>query len=140
MIRDAVVTAIGSSAGDAEHVSGVLESVSKALSGGGHGRVVFWLALEGLLTKRADETLRFDNVAKATHMLREAKLGKRSPSLDDTKRIVALASLVLLAESVLGPHILRETGLGSGPAVERDFRAWFSRLILRELEGGSPPT
>src|SRR3954447_4392152 len=45
-----LVAAIASSAGGAEQIDGMLDSVFHALETQGHGRVVFWLALEGMLT------------------------------------------------------------------------------------------
>jgi AcrR family transcriptional regulator len=132
-----VVRALTSSAGGREEVSGMLDSVFQALEAHGHGRVVFWLALEGLLGKR--EELRLHDMGVATHALRTRARhpsGRRAPPLEDTLHVVVLCTLSLLAESVLGKHVLRDAGLGDDRAARVRFRDWLARLLADHLENG----
>ncbi len=129
-----LVRAIAASSGGAEEVTGILESVFHALEAHGHGRVVFWLALEGILMKR--EELRLHEMGLAVHAIRGKKRKGRAAPIEDTLHVVALAALALLAESVLGKHILRDAGLGDDRASRARFRAWLARLLADHLEHG----
>ena len=129
-----LVRAIASSSGGAEEVAGILDSVFHALEAHGHARVVFWLALEGLLMGR--EELRLHDMGLAVHALRSGSARAGTPPLEDTLNVVALASLSLLAESVVGRSILRDAGLGEDRAARARFRAWLARLLADHLEHG----
>jgi AcrR family transcriptional regulator len=129
-----MVRALAASQGGVEEATGMLDSVFHALETHGHGRVVFWLALEGLLEKR--EQLRLHDIGLAVHAVRARKRRARTPPLEDTLHVVALTSLALLAESVLGKSILRDAGLGDDRATRARFRAWLARLLADHLENG----
>lgn len=133
-IHQDLVRAIAASAGGAEQVGEMLDSVFHALERQGHGRVVFWLALEGILNKR--DELRLHDVGQAVHALRGKKRRGRTPPLEDTLHVVALAALALLAESVVGKAILRDAGLGDDQAARARFHAWLARLLADHLEHG----
>ncbi len=133
-IHEDVVRAVLASSGGAAEVTGMLDSVMDALETRGHGRVVFWLALEGLLTK--NEQLRLHDVGLATHALRRKKRKGHVPPIEDTLHVVALSSLALLAESVVGKAILRDAGLGDDRAARARFRAWLAALLADHLERG----
>lgn len=129
-----LVRALAASAGSAEEVGELLDAVFQALEAHGHGRVVFWLALEGLLAKR--EQLRLHDLGLAVHALRSKKRKGKVPPIEDTLNVVVLCSLALLAESVLGKSILRDAGLGDDRAARARFRAWLARLLADHLEHG----
>ena len=129
-----LVRALSSSTGGPQEVTDLLDSVFQALEAHGHGRVVFWLALEGLLMKR--EELRLHDMGLAVQAIRSKKRKARTPPLEDTLNVVALASLALLAESVLGKSILRDAGLGEDRVARARFRAWLARLLADHLEHG----
>jgi AcrR family transcriptional regulator len=129
-----LVSAIASSAGGAEQIGGMLDSVFHALEAQGHGRVVFWLALEGMLTDH--DQLRLHDVGLATHALRTRKRGASVPPVEDTLNVVVLAAFALLAESVLGKSILRDAGLGADRAASARFRTWLARLLADHLQSG----
>ena len=129
-----LVRALAESDGGADEATGLLDSVFHALETHGHGRVVFWLALEGLMEKRAE--LRLHDVGLAVHAIRSRKRKARTPPIEDTLHVVALASLALLAESVLGKAILGDAGLGDDRAARARFRAWLGRLLADHLEHG----
>jgi AcrR family transcriptional regulator len=133
-IHEDLVRAIASSAGGAEQIGAMLDSVAHALEAHGHGRAVFWLALEGLMKKR--DELRLHDVGIAAHALRGKLRKTRAPPLDDTLYVVALAALALLAESVLGKAILRDAGLGEDRAARARFRTWLAELLADHLEHG----
>ena len=134
VIHADLVRALAGSEGGAAEAEGLLDSVFHALETHGHGRVVFWLALEGLLEKRAE--LRLHDVGLAVQAVRTRKRKGRAPPLEDTLNVVALAALALLAESVLGKSILRDAGLGDDRAARARFRAWLGRLLADHLEQG----
>jgi AcrR family transcriptional regulator len=133
-IHEDLVRAIASSAGGAGEVGEMLESVSRALEGHGHGRAVFWLALEGLMKKH--DQLRLHQVGLATHALRGKVRKGKTPPREDTLNVVVLASLALLAEAVLGKQVLRDAGLGEDKAARLRFRAWLAALLADHLEHG----
>lgn len=125
-----VVSAIEGSAGGAEPLGAVLESVYAALLAHGHGRSVFWLALEGLLDK--GDQLHMRDIGLAVHALR-GRRSKRQAPLADTQHVVALAALALLAQAVMGEKILHDVGLGSDAAAGARFRVWLARLLNQHL-------
>ncbi|HEY4122632.1 MAG TPA: TetR/AcrR family transcriptional regulator [Byssovorax sp.] len=129
-----VVHATATSEGGVEHFGAMLESVSNALEREGHGRVYFWLALEGVLGAHEGPHMRA--LGDAAHALRKRHRGADVPPIDDTRHVLALASLVLLAESVVGPRLLADLGLGEGPEPSKKFRAWLAKLLVDHLEHG----
>jgi AcrR family transcriptional regulator len=133
-IHEDLVRALASSAGGADDIGKILESVFRALEGSGHGRVVFWLALENVL-RRHDE-LRLREVSLATHELRARKRSGKVPPLEDTTHVIVLATFALLAESVIGTKILRDAGLGEDRAAGTRFRTWLAELLSNHLLNG----
>lgn len=133
-IHSDVVDAIARSAGGEGQLAGILHGVWRALTDRGHGRVVTWLALEGYALGGAAVHLR--DVAVAAHSLRKRKhAGGRTPSFEDTQHVVTLATLALIAQSVLGPEMLADVGLGDSLAAGAEFRAWLARLLTDHLDG-----
>jgi AcrR family transcriptional regulator len=152
-----LVRALASTAGSPEEVGVLLDAVFHALEAHGHGRVVFWLALEGLLDK-GDE-LRIHELGLAAHAIRtKRRKGRKTvavpvhnggsagsadsagsapkPPLEDTLHTVVLITLALLAESVVGKAILRDAGLGDDRTARARFRAFLARLVADHLESG----
>ena len=135
-IHREMVETIGGSPGGVEPIRGQLDAVAEALSRGGHGRVVLWLALEGQRFQPAG--VRLADVVDAAHALRAAKRcgDVDLPSREDTARTVVLAALALVASSVLGPTLLEQAGLAHDEAAEGEFRAWLARVLVTHLESG----
>ena len=134
-LRNDLVSAIEGSAGGAEQLGAVLDSVYSALSQHGHGRAVFWLALEGLLETGDQRHMR--DIALAVHALRERMSGaKRPASLEDSQHLVALCALVLMGQSVMGDKTLHDVGLGPSKAAGARFRSWLARLLSEHI--GAP--
>ena len=107
--------------------------MSRALTERGHGRVVTWLALEGY--DLGTGSVHFRDVAAAAHALgKKQRRGKGVPPLVDVQYTVVLATLTLLAESVLGRAILADAGLGEGDAARDGFGRWLARLLVDHLE------
>jgi AcrR family transcriptional regulator len=132
-----LVRAIAASAGGAGEVGAMLESVFRTLEAHGHGRVVFWMALEGALAH--DDELRLGDVALAAHELRARRRKGATPPIDDTRHVIALAAFALLAESVLGASILRDAGLGDDRAAGTRFRTWLAKVLADHLLRGPGP-
>ncbi|HVY49906.1 MAG TPA: TetR/AcrR family transcriptional regulator [Minicystis sp.] len=137
-IHDELVVAMASSAGGADEVGAMVESVAKAVRSNGHARCLFWLALEGQFDRRDDDG-RLRRLGLAVQELRTRRRKGRPAPLDDTLGVLALATLALLAEAVIGPHILGDLGLGEGEKAGARFRAWLARLLADHLEHGPRP-
>ena len=131
-IHAEIVEAIGRSGGAEGQVAALLDGVSHALTTRGHGRVVVWLALAG--TPIGGGEVQLTDVVSATHALRKARRAgaAKLPPLEDTAHTVVLAALALLAESVVGPAIFGDAGLG--PDAGARFRAWLARLLVAHLD------
>jgi AcrR family transcriptional regulator len=132
-IRADLVAAMASSAGGVEHLSDMIEAVAAAVRAHGHARAVFWLALEGQLR---DDRPRLLDLGVAAHELRTRKRRGRTAPVEDTLHVLALSTLALLAEAVVGPNILADLGLGGTPQAGARFRAWLARLLADHLEFG----
>lgn len=130
-IRSSVIAAIEASAGGEEQLSAVLDSVYESLVAAGHGRAVFWLALEGLLD--SSEQLHMRDIGLAVHALRGRIPKAPAAPIEDTQNMVALASFVLLAQAVMGDKILRDVGLASGASAGARFRGWLARLLIEHI-------
>jgi AcrR family transcriptional regulator len=136
-IRADLVTAMASVDVDgAGQVTAMLDSVARAVRAGGHARVVFWLALEGLLAHDDGEPPRLALIGQAAQALRTRGRKRGAAPVEDTLHTLALSTLVLLAEAVIGPAILRDLGLGATPRSSERFRAWLARLVTDHLEHG----
>jgi hypothetical protein len=96
---------------------------------------VFWLALEGLLAKDREQP-RLAAIGQAAQELRIRGRKGRAVPVEDTLHTLALSTLVLLAEAVIGPAILHDLGLGATTQSSARFRAWLARLIADHLEHG----
>jgi AcrR family transcriptional regulator len=134
-ISDDLVKALAGSGGEPEEVGALLDSVAKAVHAHGHARALFWLALEGMFTKR-DEDQRLYKIGLAAQQLRTRKRKGKPAPLDDTLNVLALSTLAVLAEAVIGPHILGDLGLGDDEKAGARFRAWLGRLLADHLEHG----
>lgn len=131
-----LVASIQASSGEASQLEAILEAVSRALSAGGHGRVLMWLALEGNPASSAG--VRLSDVVDAVQAMRTKKLGEeRAPPREDSAHLVVLAGLALLSLSVLGPTILGESGLPQDDAAVARFRAWLARVMKAHVDGAS---
>lgn len=133
-INATLVEAIRASSGDEEQLSAMLESVATALEKSGHARVILWLALEGHHIDGAD--VRLIDVVEAAHALRLArKKHTKKPPREDTARTVVLATLALVAGSVLGPMLLENAGLASDVRGRAELRSWLTHLLLAHFDG-----
>ena len=131
-IHAEIVRAIERSAGGEGQVAAMLDGVFHALTTQGHGRVVVWLALEGNPVGGVDA--RLTDVIAATHALRKTRRGERRlPALEDTAFAVVLAAMALLAQSVVGPALFADAGLGADAGGR--FRAWLARVLIAHLDG-----
>ncbi|MBX3212392.1 MAG: TetR family transcriptional regulator [Labilithrix sp.] len=115
----------------------LLDRVFEAVEQRGHARVLFWLALQGATLPDERDPLRA--VVDIAHDLRRQRRGTssrspRSPSLEDTRFAVVLATLAMTAKSVLGRHLFENIGLGGDDAVQQRFRAWLAKLLVKHLE------
>ncbi|PTL81203.1 TetR/AcrR family transcriptional regulator [Vitiosangium sp. GDMCC 1.1324] len=136
-INARLVEAIQASRGEEVEVAAMLDAVFDAMAGSGHARVLMWLALEGRPIGGGEVTL--SEVVDATHTLRKSKHGqKKTPPREDTAHLVALASLALVGLPVLGPSLLRNSGLGSDADSMRRFRAFLTKVILRYFAPPEP--
>ncbi len=129
-LRNDVIAAIEGSAGGEEQLSAVLESVYTTLVKHGHGRAVFWLALEGLLANGDQGHMR--DIGLAVHALR-ARMNQEPAPLEDTQHVVVLVAFALLAQSVMGDRTLHDVGLGASKAAGARFRSWLARLLSDHL-------
>ncbi len=134
-IRADVVAAMLGATGGPALVGHMLDSVSGVLHTTGHARVVMWLALEGVLQKGEDGP-RLVDVGRAAHELRLRQRHESPAPLEDTLHVVALSTLVLVAEAVLGPIILGDLGLGTTAAAGARFRSWLAQLLADHLAHG----
>jgi AcrR family transcriptional regulator len=129
-----LVAAVRAAPADEEQVSGLLDRVFEVLADGGQGRAFMWLALAGYTPQR--DQLRLRDVAEAVHELRRARRAgkKRMPPLEDTTFTVLLATMALLAQSVLGAQLLHGAGVGDDARAQARFRAWLARLMIEHFE------
>jgi AcrR family transcriptional regulator len=115
----------------------VTERVADALGARGQARLIAWLALSGHQighSKQAREG--WKAIIDATHAIRLTRLKKKEkkPSLEDTTFTVALSSITLFGEAIIGAGTLEAAGLPSDERTRRRFRAWFAKLLERHLE------
>jgi len=134
-IRADVVGAMLGATGGPELIGQMLDSVSGVLRTTGHARVVLWLALEGLLGQ-GETGPRLVDVGRAAHQLRLRQRAGRAAPIEDTLHVIALSTMVLLAEAVLGPVILGDLGLGTTAAAGTRFRRWLAELLADHLANG----
>jgi AcrR family transcriptional regulator len=116
----------------------LFERVFETLSGAGHARLVAWLLLSGYEPFSGKAIRRgWAAIVEATHAMRLAGAkGKTKPTLEDTRRTVALSALAVFGQAIAGRSTMIASGLGEGPRVERQFRAWLAGLLARHLAGG----
>lgn len=131
-IHARLVDTIAASGGGEGPLGAMLESVFQALAGG-QGRVLLWLALEGLDLDGVGGGL--EGVVTASHALRKVRQGARGKVAprEDTARVVVLAALALCGSSVLGPHLYANAGLGEASEAGPKFRAWLAKLLAKHL-------
>jgi AcrR family transcriptional regulator len=134
-IHNDLVAALASSSGEPEEIGAVLDSVAKAVTETGHARCLFWLGLEGLFERR-DENGRLYKIALVAQEVRTRKRKGKPAPLDDTLNVLALSTLALLAQAVIGPHLLGDLGLGESEKAGTKFRGWLAKLLAEHLEHG----
>ncbi len=128
---DVAAALLGAPTGEGQ-VAALLDGVSAALSARGQGRALMWLAMGEPEPHRDD--LRLREQAEVVHSLRRVKFPEaREATMEDSQFIVVLAASTLLAQSVLGAHLLHGVGARGQRAPAR-FRAWLARLLIAHLE------
>lgn len=127
-----LVEALAASTGAPDQLASIFENVSDVLAKQGHGRVILWLALEGV----HHDSPTFGNVVDAAHALRRQRVGdkRRVPPREDTAFVVMLATLVLTGSSVLLPTLQKNVGIATDPATGKRFRAWLANLLVEHLD------
>ena len=75
-------------------------------------------------------------IIEATHAIRMTRLRRKEkkPSLEDTRFTVALHSIALFGEAIIGAGTLSAAGTSGDDRTRRRFRAWFAKLVERQLE------
>jgi AcrR family transcriptional regulator len=125
----------GTETGEPPDPVDVTERVADALSGRGQARLIAWLALSGHhlgKSKEAREVWKL--IIDATHAIRLGRVkGRKKPSLEATRFTVALSSITLFGEALIGPATLEAAGLEDDEATRKRFRAWFAHLLERQL-------
>lgn len=128
----------GMEGGEVPDAVDVTERVADALSGKGHARLIAWLALSGHQLGRSKQAREgWTAIIAATHAIRLTRLRdpkKKKPSLEDTRFTVALHSIALFGEAIIGAGTLEAGGLSGDEKTRRRFRAWFAKLVERQLE------
>lgn len=105
-----------------------LAHVLDALDEGGQGRLLAWL----VLSRRADgfERPDMEPLIRLAHAWRTAEFGPFD--IDDTRRQVLLASMVLVGDAVSGEPLVEAFKLGRGDRGRQRFRAWFARFLVEQ--------
>lgn len=127
-----LVEALASSTGAPDQLASIFENVSDVLAKQGHGRVILWLALEGV----HHDSATFGNVVDAAHALRRqrARDKRRVPAREDTAFVVILSTLVLTGSSVLLPSLQKNVGIATDEETGKRFRAWLANLLVQYLD------
>ena len=126
---DRVVTAMaGPIPTDEEEQVDALTRVLDSLDEGGQGRLLAWL----VLSRRAGGFRRPDMepLVRLTHEWRTARFGPFD--IEDTRRQVLLASMVLVGDAVSGEPLVEALKLGKGERGRQRFRAWLARFLAQQ--------
>lgn len=108
----------------------MLTRVLDAVYEGDQGRLMAWLIITG------DEGLEhpdLEPLVTITHAWRTAAIGPAD--VDDTRRLILLASLALLGDAIAGAGMVESLKLGAGEQGRHEFRAWLAGFILAQIEG-----
>jgi AcrR family transcriptional regulator len=136
-LHDDVAAALVASPTGVTSLASLLERITSALDATGHGRAFGWLALAGLVPEAPEPQLQA--IARVAHAIRHERHGGATPPVEDTEHVVALVTIVLLAQSFMGSEVLASAGLGAGPEAGARFRGWLARLIVRHLDQAPSP-
>jgi len=107
-----------------------LARILDAVYEGEQGRVLAWLILSGRV--EGVEAPDLGPLVRIAHAWRTSALGPAD--VDDTRRLILLASLALLGDAIVGEGLVEALELGSGDSGRREFRAWLARFILNQIE------
>ncbi|WP_157775432.1 TetR/AcrR family transcriptional regulator [Melittangium boletus] len=131
-INARLIEALQASRGEEVELTRMLDAVFDSMGASGQGRVLMWLALEGRHVEGDEVTL--SAVVDAAQALRESRRGrKKAPPREDTAHLVVLAALVLTGLPVLGPTLLRNSGLDNDADAMRRFRGFLAKMLLRHF-------
>jgi AcrR family transcriptional regulator len=100
-----------------------------------YARLTAWMRLDGW-QPRGSGMLRAH--AEALHSARAARavtVGGPGPSVEDTQFVLALVSLVVWAETLIGDSMLRMVGLPTDSATAGRFMDWFATLLTDHVRG-----
>lgn len=126
----------GSDTGEPPDAVDVTERVAEVMSEKGHARLIAWLALSGHQMMRSEATRdAWQMIIEATHAIRLTRVKRKAkPSMEDTRFTVALSSITLFGEALVGAGVLDFAGIGSDERSRRRFRNWFAKLLEDHLE------
>lgn len=138
---------------EVDSILGFFEKIAVSLGSSVRGRLFVWQVLTGYAPERASvgEAVLgadgagglLDGLAQRLHALRaeeaEAR-GLAEPSLDESRRIMALSACLMIGEATAGHVMLRSSRLGQDPETREAFQAWLPVQLARLATPGPGPT
>jgi AcrR family transcriptional regulator len=126
----------GSETGEPPDPVAITERGAEVLGENGHARLLAWLALSGRhMGPSAEARETWKMIIDAIHAMRTMR-AKSKPAIEDTRFTVALSSMALFGEAIMGGGVLEAVGLTGDDKTRKRFRAWFAKLLADRLEGG----
>ena len=135
-IRREVVTALTAASFEDADAAALVARLVRTLAGGGHARLLAWLALEG--RSQGDPARMLRGIAEVMHARRVVSLGRDAP-FEETLFVVVLGSLAMIGEGILGALALQSAGLDADPGALDRLNAWLVKLLAEHLQRPVPP-
>lgn len=124
----------------------LFEKIAHILGEKGHARLLAWQLMNGRRLLDSDPTGSalgrdgtgglLDRLAKTLHAMRLENArthDQPSPSLDESRSIVAMAGCALFGEALAGELMLQSAALGTNPEARRRFRHWLAKTVERSV-------
>lgn len=132
-VTDRVVRAMGvameTGVPEAEDRVETLARILDAVYEGDQGRLLAWLIISGRV--EGVEKPDLEPLVAITHAWRTSAIGPAD--LDDTRRLVLLASLALLGDAIAGEGLVESLQLGEGESGRKAFRTWLASFIIEQI-------
>jgi AcrR family transcriptional regulator len=112
-----------------------IESAWRILDRGRYARVLAWLVLSGHAPLRGVDMKGFAEALHGARARTDAARGRPSSTLDDTRFAIALMTVALFGDALVGRAVRRRLGLPGNAAGDRDFRVSLANLLEHARDG-----
>ena len=112
-----------------------IEGFWRIVGSGRYAHLLAWLVLSGHAPVGRADLKGFSEALHAARARTDAARGRPPATLDDTRFAIALMTVALFGDALVGRAVRRRLGLPGNVATDRRFRVWLANLLEHARDG-----